>query len=81
MPLDADWATPMLFALIALVVVGFVLIFIGATIVNDARVGLDNDYNRSRKRTGRRIAITGDVIALFSGVGAVVVALLMGVPL
>ena len=81
MLLDAEWMTPLLFGLIGLVVVGFVLIFIGRTIENDARVGTDNEYNRTRKRHGRRYVAGGVIVALFCGLAAVAVAWFTLMPL
>lgn len=81
MLLDAEWMTPLLFGLIGLVVVGFVLTFIGRTIENDARVGTDNEYNRTRKRHGRRYVAGGVIVALFCGLAAVAVAWFTLMPL
>jgi hypothetical protein len=79
--LPDDQTALLLIVLIALVVVGFVIVFIGQTMKNDARVGVDDEYHRSRKRRGNRYVVVGALMALACAVGAVAMALFAVMPI
>jgi hypothetical protein len=79
--LPDDQTALTLIVLVALVVVGFGIVFIGQTMKNDARVGIDDEYHRSRKRRGNRYVVVGALMALACAIGAVVMALLAVMPI
>lgn len=70
----AEWVPAVVAALIAVVVVGVVSIFVGLAIIRDAHAGRDHEFNRARKRSGRRFTIVGEFMAVIGVIVLVCIA-------